>query len=82
MRGGLCGSAGEAVARGASERRLVAVSAERFGEDAAESLIERDALDGGTNAGELRGVGGDQLRRLRRNWVKRGLAELCSWNGL
>ncbi len=59
MRGGFRGAAGEAVACGTRERRLVAVSAERLGEDAAKGLIETDALDCGASAGELRGAGGD-----------------------
>ena len=50
MRGGLGGTAGEAVAGGTRERRLVAVSAERLGEDAAEGLIEPEALDCGASA--------------------------------
>src|ERR1700722_14309108 len=60
MCGGFRGSAGEAVAGGTREKGLVAVSAERFGEDATEGPIERDALDVGANAGEFGGVGGDQ----------------------
>src|SRR5271155_1609868 len=68
MCGGFRSSAGEAVAGGTRERRLVAVSAERLGEDAAEGLIEPEALDCGARAGELCGGGGD----LRGGFVEAG----------
>jgi hypothetical protein len=71
MRGGFRSSAGEAVAGGTRERRLVAVGAERLGEDAAEGVVERDALDTGTNAGELRGVRGDQRGGFVEAWQSR-----------
>jgi hypothetical protein len=68
MRGGFRSSAGEAVARGARERRLIGVGAERFGEDAAMGVIESDLLDCGASAGEFCGVGSDQ----RGGFVKTG----------
>ncbi len=46
MRGNFRGAAGEAVARGAGEGRLVA-SARRARENAARGLAEGNALDGG-----------------------------------
>src|SRR5580704_2288511 len=60
MRGGFRGSAGEAVACGTREWRLVGVSAERLGEDAAKGLPEWDAFHSRTNAGEFGGARGDQ----------------------
>ena len=60
MRGSFRGAAGEAVARGAGEGRLVAVGVERLGEHAAGCLFECDKLHAGAKTGPLRGVAGNQ----------------------
>src|ERR1700690_2082026 len=71
MRGGLGCPAGEAVAGGTRERRLVSVGSERLSENAAKGVVERHALDtrtsgartagAGAETGEPGSVGSDQL---------------------
>ena len=60
MRGGLSGAAGETVAGGTWEGRLVSVGSERLSEDAAKGVIEPHALHLGMNTGEPGSVGSDQ----------------------
>jgi len=59
VRGGFRGAAGVAVPGGAGKGRLIAVSQERLGEDAAGSVGEIGVLDGPGGA-EPGGVRGDQ----------------------
>ena len=61
MRRDLSRTAGEAVASGTREGRLISVGSKRFSEHAAESPIEAHALNIGTNAGHPGCVGSHQL---------------------
>jgi len=60
MRGNLSRPAGEAIASGTREWRLVSVSLERLSEHTTESLIETHALHSGTNMRDLRSESSDQ----------------------
>ena len=65
MSGDLSGPAGEAVASGTREGRLVSVGSERLGEHTAEGFVETNTLDAqtagaGTNTSNLGSVNSDQ----------------------
>ena len=87
MRGDLSRPAGEAVASGTREGRLVSVGSERLSEHAAESLIETHALNIGTNTRNLRCIGSDQRGGLVKTGQSgagqfRSAGAPNSWNGL